>query len=294
MFRKVCNLGFFVVFLFFSTTFLAVDTLDKIANDPLLKEGLKYSYNSEYDKAIEKFDECIKNSDDLALPCLLRKSLALQRKQTAEAHKLNEELELLQVKDRAKKLDDLNKQNEKIYLEFLSLVDDGISKSENKIAKSTNKKERDFYLYILAYFHGLKGLYEKSNGHPNDAIVDGVRSYRLATQSSYPDARCIVGLAMYELDNELNKMGLIKRLAVKVLVKEAGISHDREKGIEFIEAASQNNGPFVDDVWFVIFKIRTDEKNAGMYSNEQREQIFAYLYSKYPNNETLKKFRSRH
>lgn len=241
---------------FLSVSAILADESD-IRNQFVLKEGLNYFYNTDYGSADKKFDEYIAIEPDDPVG-YWRKALNLffeaKAEQKTETPKFSD--------DAAKKL-----------IEFINR---GIGRADAKLQKN---ELIDFHLYVKACLYSIRAIVEFRNVSIWTARGSLMTSISLAEQSQYQDAKYIPGFVNYKAADRVVKaiLGLIP--------------HNREKGRRLIfEAAAQNNGIFVDDVWFVVWNIETETRNEKYYSKATVQSLFDYLFAKYPHNRDLQKY----
>lgn len=185
------------------------------------------------------------------------------------------------------------------YRGFMDLISTGLAKTEAKIVGGDNESCRphyletddpqpcsSFYLYVKAGIistHG--GLKVENTGkwgwwNARNSLKEAIA---IAWTSQYRDAKYFIGLTNYNGSRHPKAFFF------------AGLPRDKATGLNMIyESVIQNKGPFVDDIWFVIFSIQTDEDNKGQYAPELVHRLFEYLFSKYPRNGTLQEYRERH
>lgn len=113
------------------------------------------------------------------------------------------------------------------------------------------------------------------------------RALDIAGRSDSQYAKYMIGFANYKGADHSAILGLGCFMGVPC------IPHDRDEGIRLIrESVKDNEGMFVDDIWFTILQLDADPKNSKYriyHEAKDRETIFWYLYFKYPKNEKLVK-----
>ena len=251
----------------------------EISSQEVLRGGLYAFYSGEYREAKEKFDQYIEREPDDPVGFL------------RDFHARFLLLRLEQKSKDAPKTED----NRKEYQHLSYLVSAGISKAEDKIEvaeKSGDAKSKDFYLYVQAYLYLAKAGVEWGNGHPLDACSSTKTALEIAGRSGYEDARYLEGMVNY--------LGGTRSWAVRSLIlAPMGIPHDRDNGLRLIcESLRGNNGPYAEDIRFMIFAILTDKrmKEKDRRSDEaicrsvlpdiSAEELCRELGDKYPNNKT--------
>ena len=154
--------------------------------------------------------------------------------------------------------------------DFFRLIEQGIAHTDGS----------DFGLYVKACLLSMRGGIEFNNVgklKAKDTLKDDVLV--TAAQSHYQDARYLIGLTNYN--------GAANRFWFFL----AGLPRDRDVGLsQIFQATAKNQGPFVDDIWFALFAIETDKKNAGIFNKEETNKIFRDLYQKYPRNKALQEY----
>ncbi len=244
------------VCLFGSTSF--ADNKAKTQN--ALKDGLKYSYNSQFDLAEQALDECIKSDPEEPI-CYWRKLVnEFARLRFNQAAKAEPTLKGKEYDDEFKKL--------------MAWADKGIEKSELKI---TRNEEVDLYRYVEAAIYGLKGVFQESHGDFVAFFGTEKKMKKLAEQSAYQDAKYLLGFMYLKISERSGvEQWLLRRAKVKTPSRNEAI-------VMIYDSANKNSGPFVDDIWFLIFsQVKSDKKQA--------DPIYQYLKRKYPLNESLLKY----
>ncbi len=240
----------------------------------LLEEGTYYFYSGNHKLAKEKFQECIKLDPDGPL-CYWRQALNLY------------EIFRLEKKNDETKLDDLG------YAEIIAFIDQAVVKTEIRLA---NKEFSDprlgvDYFFVEESLFGIKGILQKSNSERGAALSSALRMKELYEKSKYQDAKYPLGLAGYELGK--------KRWFDPLYLGGRAMGFPaRKDGLKLIhDAASGNNNPFADDIWFLVFRVLTDEKikekdraSDGKILGFSADQVFERLYRKYPENPSLRRY----
>jgi len=247
----------FVVFVLSVSAAGGAGTQGPLAPDDALKNGLNAFYNGDYEKADTFLDAHIVSRPD--------DPVGYWRKSYNWYFRL-----------RMKQKTDFPKLDQRTLESFFLLVSSGIEKADAKIAANEN---RDFHLYVKACLLSIRGGLEAKNISWLTARSTMKEVIALASQSTYQDAKYLIGLTNYRGSEHSTIFFL------------AGLPRDGEKGLGYIfESVMMNNGPFVDDIWFVIFKIEIDKKNKDRFDRAGIDKLFAYLYSRYPENEVLQKY----
>ncbi len=228
----------------------------------VLKEGVHCSRNNEYMKADEAFREYVKLEPDDPVGYW---RLAYNR----------------YFRLRFEQKTDFPKVDKATYENLDALINLGIEKSETRIR---NNVDPDFYRYVQACLYSIRGGMAARNVSWFTARGMLKKTLVLARASGYQDAKYLLGLVNY--------LGADH----PVIFTLAFLPHDRQAGLAFIfESVAQNRGPYVDDIWLVIFKIESSKESEARYTENEVEQLFAYLHAKYPNNEIVRKYlASRH
>lgn len=169
------------------------------------------------------------------------------------------------------------KLDEKARDDFFLLVKEGLRRTDTS----------DFGLYVKACLLSMRGGVEFNNGgkiRGKWRAKNTLGEVLVAAEASrYQDARYLVGLTNYSGDDHA--------LAFSI----AGLPHDRTTGLAAIfQAVAKNQGPFVDDIWFVLFNIETDRKNVRSFNKGETDKIFHDLYAKYPRNRALQEYAEKH
>lgn len=224
----------------------------------VFEEGQDYFYSAEYQKATESFTRYIESRPDDPRG-YWRKAYALYFMWKRDQHKI------------FPKLSDSERQD------FYRLVATGIARADAEISAG---KDVDFALYVKACLLSMRGGIEAGMGalslfKARDSLK---QTLEIASRSHYQDAKYLEGLTNYNGSFHSFWFAL------------AGLPHDRKTGLKMIfDAYTGNNGPFVDDLAFVLVNIETDPKNAQRFTSEDLRKIGCPLLAKYPKNESLKK-----
>jgi len=162
------------------------------------------------------------------------------------------------------------KLDEKERDKFFRLVQQGIARTDTS----------SFESYVKACLLSMRGGVEFSNvGKWKARNTLKYEVIPVAESSRYQDARYLIGLTNYNGAAHVGWFSL------------AGLPHNKDVGLaQIFRATAKNKGPFVDDIWFTLFSIETDPKNAGMFTKEETRKIFCDLYHKHPNNRALQEY----
>ncbi len=221
-------------------------------------KGQDYFYSAEYQKAADSFTRYIQLKPDDPRG-YWRKAYALYFHWKRDQHRIFPKLSKSERQD------------------FFQLVATGIARADAEIAAGKNV---DFALYMKACLLSMRGGIEAGIGPlslftARDTLKE---TLQVASRSNYQDAKYLEGLTNYN--------GSFHRFWFAV----AGLPHDRKAGLDMIfEAYMGNNGPFVDDLAFVLVNIETDPGNAKRFTAEDIRKVGCPLLAKYPKNESLKK-----
>lgn len=222
----------------------------------IFTEGQDHFYNAEYIDPASDFDRYIESKPDDPLG-YWRKAYSLYFKWKQDQHRVFPKLNNVTRRD------------------FYRLLAIGIQKTNADIAA---KKDVDFAFYVKACLLSMRGGVEAGTGKmalltARDTLEKALEA---ASQSRYQDAHYLAGLTNYN--------GSFHSFWFAI----AGLPHNREEGMKMIyNALDGNNGPFVDDVEFVLLSIKTDPRNASRFSAEEAGQIGCPLLAKYPRNPVL-------
>jgi hypothetical protein len=221
--------------------------------ESLLCEGLLSFYNGDYAAANMAFDRYIAIAPD--------DPAGLWRKLMNRYFQLRNE-----------RKNDAPSLTPEEYQNLTAIANAGITKAETKIARG---EQVDFNRYVESGILSLLSTIQYKTA-PLTALGTLRKSIEVAQQSSYPSAGFLLGFVNYEASRHF-----IARLV---------LPSDRKKGLAMIFAAAAQKSIFADDVWFVIFEIEKDPTNR--YQKSEAENVWRYLYAKYPKNPALKKFQA--
>ncbi|HUZ92780.1 MAG TPA: hypothetical protein VNG29_02150 [Candidatus Paceibacterota bacterium] len=171
------------------------------------------------------------------------------------------------------------------YAEVMALIDEGVAKTEIKIHAHENGEENS---YVEAGLVALRGALERANGQNGGARDSVIRLKQLSDKSGYQDTKYLYGLFLYELER---KGGWRRHLLPLIGIP----SGDARGGLALIrDAVRNNNGPYVDDIWFAMMGILSDKKvNSKDHAEYEAilghtlEEVYRRLAPKYPANEMI-------
>lgn len=238
--------------------------------EEFFERGQQYLYNNAYELADREFD------------------LFIECAPSDPRGDLRRMANLFFWKRREQKKDEL-KVDKVVYAQHIASIDAGIVKAEIKISRSESP---EFYAYVKAYLISLRSALEYANGKGWAALNSAQELSVLCKESTYQDSKFLLGFLGYLID----RRGFFARRGASFF----GLPNNKRDGFELIRQAVENNtGPYVDDIWFLMLQIITDEK-ASEKDRATAREIFGYnaheIYErlkKYPNNEQIVRFRRR-
>jgi hypothetical protein len=231
--------------------------------------GQQYLYDNAYDEANREFTLFIKCAPNDPRGDLRRV------------------LNLFFQKRREQKKNEL-KMDGVMYAQYMTFIDEGIVKTEIKIS---SKEDVAFHTYVKAYLVSLRGVLEFANGKEWAALDSAKELKELCNKSTYQDSKFLIGLLGYMID----RRGFFARRGASFF----GLPNNKREGFRLIrEAAEGNDGPYVDDIWFLMLQILTD-KEASEKDRIIAQEVFGYsandIYErlgwKYPQNEQIVRFK---
>jgi hypothetical protein len=232
------------------------DTNRTEANEAIFCKGLSLFYNQEYAAASDTFNLYIKLTPE--------DSRGYWRKF------LNDYFRMRYAQGTATPT-----LNSREYQTFKTLAEMAIAKAATKISR---KEDVDLNRYLQASTLSILAVLQFKNESKLKAHGTITEAIRLAEQSSYRDAKFLLGSIYCNAAKHSFTAGMIH------------FPHNCEKGTAMIFAATaKNNGAFVDDIWFYIFTLEKD--NREQYTQVDIDPVWKYLHAKYPRNRMLNDFK---
>jgi len=238
----------------------------------LFAEGQSCFYNTDYDCALRKFGEYRKLEPNDPAVCW-RTALCILLKAKREQNVKN-----------APKLDAKASETAKDFFESVSKGLETVKQKRNTDGDGDLFcVEANLYMDFAIAEFGQKKFWSYLDGKDYTK-----KALEAAGRSSLPCARFVEGLIEYKAAEHPYISALY------------GIPHNRERALERIVNSARNNSSiFLDDIWFALFDIATDAKNAELVAevginDDYRLRLFAYLFAKYQRNSKLIKYYEGH
>ncbi|MBU6500774.1 MAG: hypothetical protein KGJ89_04860 [Patescibacteria group bacterium] len=231
-----------------------------------MKEGLEHAYNGEFDASDKYFDDFTKLEPNSPIGYWRKANNRLARIRSDEGAKYEPTI------------------TEEKYDEIAAIIDTGIEKAKLKIA---HNEDVGFNNYVIASSLGLKAAFQKGAGMSKLTYVPtGQEMMKYARRSDYPDAKFLVALTNLKLDEQ--------PFYIKWALKGLGqYIPPRKESLRMMRQAAENNdGFFVDDIWLVLF-VETKDKSSSEAEKLETEKLYEYL-TKYPKNEAVLKYAKKH